>query len=234
MRGSPMKVALVSLHNVSNIEGMLKKLGFEIASKDPDLVIASGGDGSILYSERLFPSTPKLAVKRSRLCRKCECRLDNLEETLLKVRNGLYEVKEEIKLKAVFKDQILTALNEIQIRNKLLTRALRFSLSFNDTVYNDLIGDGVIVATPFGSSAYYSAAGGKPFDEGIGVCLNNPFSHRERSLIISESSKIKVKILRETALLAADNDDERISEMRNGDEVSIEKSEEKARFINIL
>jgi len=229
-----MKAAIISTSDTSKIEGTLKRLGFHVTSKDPDLIIVSGGDGSILYSERVFPSIPKLAIRRTRICRKCECLLDNLEETLLKIRDGLYEIKEEIKLRVLFKDQTLTALNEIQIRNKLLTRALRFSLTFNDHTYNNIIGDGVIIATPFGSSAYYSAAGGKPFEKGIGICLNNPFSSQEKSFIVPEESKIKVKILRETALLAADNDDERIIEMRSGDEVFIEKNDEKARFIYLL
>ncbi|MEM3737251.1 MAG: hypothetical protein QXJ75_04095 [Candidatus Bathyarchaeia archaeon] len=228
-----MKVVIVSLRDVALIRNALTRLGFDVVHKDPDLVIVSGGDGSILYSERLFPSIPKLAFKRTRVCRRCEYPINNLNESLLKLRDGLYEVKEEMKLRAIFKNQVFVALNEIQVRNKLPTRALRFSLAVNDKIYPYLIGDGVIVSTPFGSSGYYHAAGGEPFDQGIGVCLNNPFSTCERSFVVSEDSKVRVKVLRETAFLAADNEDERITEMREGEEVYIEKNE-KARLINLL
>ena len=124
------------------------------------------------------------------------------------------------------------ALNEIQVRAKLPINALRFSISVNGKEYCDLIGDGVIVATPFGSTGYYKSTGGKKFTKGIGLSFNNLHNKRLKSFVSPEKSVIKTKIHRGPGWVVADNY-ERFFELKDGDISIIQKSENTARFIYV-
>ena len=226
-----MRVAIVTKYDKKPIEKILKKFNFRVVNKNPDVVLTYGGDGTILYSERMFPSVPKLIVKyKSSICRKCDYSFKDLERLLEKLSKGEFKILEEMKLEAKFKDKRLIALNEIQIHNKLPTKAIRFSVWVNGKKFENLIGDGVIIATPFGSTAYYSSTGGKPFKKGIGISFNNLFRKRIKSFVVRENSKIKVRIEKGPALLLADNL-EKFIELKEGDEVLVKKAEARAKLI---
>ena len=134
------------------------------------------------------------------------------------------------KLEAKYKDKKLTALNEVQLHTKLPIRAMRFSLSADGKKFENLIGDGVIISTPFGSSAYYSSVGGRKFNKGIGICFNNLHNKKIKSFVVPENSRIMVKIDRDEAWLAADNHEKLIS-LNPSDSVIVKKSNQVAKFI---
>lgn len=228
-----MKVAIVSKLKTKKIERILEKFNFDIVKKKPEIVLCYGGDGTTLYSERIFPGIPKIVIKKpSSSCRKCEYTLDHLKEILKKISSGKYEIVEEDKLVAIVKNKKLIGLNEIQIHNKMPTRAIRFSVRVGNKNFEDLSGDGAIVSTPFGSTAYYSSTGGKPFRKGIGISFNNLHNKKINSLLVTENSKIKIRILRGPAWVVADNY-EKFIEVDKDNKVLIENAKEKARFIYI-
>ncbi|MEM7819096.1 MAG: hypothetical protein QW403_03070 [Candidatus Aenigmatarchaeota archaeon] len=226
-----MKVALVSPLKKERILKALKKFGFEVDEKNPEIVVCYGGDGTILYSERKYPSVPKLVIKyNSKIWRKYEYSSKNLEKILKKISEGKFKIHEEIKVEARFKGKKILGLNEIQVHNKIPTKALKFSLVVNRKKFKGLVGDGVIISTPFGSTAYYSSTGGKPFKKGIGISFNNLFGKKIKSFVVSENSKIKVKIEKGIGLILADNF-EKYFQIKEGEEVLVKKSKENARFI---
>ncbi len=225
-----MKFAIIGPKNNAWIARLLKKHGFKVVKKNPDIVISNGGDGTILFGERLYPSVPKLAIKTSKICRKCDYTPKHLDYLLQRIKQKKYKITEMMKLKASFKGKELVALNEIQVRHKLPTKAVRISLFVNGKAYRDVVGDGVIVATPFGSTAYYKSAGGKAFKKGIGIVFNNVYSDGVKSLVVPEKAKIRVRVERETALLIADNY-ERFIEVKPGGEMRIALVKDKARFL---
>ena len=224
------KVLISSLHDVQKLKRLLEDYGFSVVNKNPDFVLVYGGDGTALYAERLYPSIPKLLIKRTEVCRQCDYTFKSLKAILPKIRAGNFKIRREMKLAAGFKNKKLTALNEIQLHTKLPIRAVRFSLSVNGKEFENLIGDGVIVSTPFGSSAYYSSAGGKVFKKGIGICFNNVHNKRVSSFIVPDNSKIKIKMERDNAWLAVDNYEKLIS-LNPKDVITIKKSNEVANFI---
>ncbi len=226
-----MKVAIVSQNGLSEIN-KIKKLGFKIVKKDPDIVISIGGDGTILISERLYPSIPKLAIKTSKTCRKCQYTPLQLKILLEKVKKGDYNIYEENKLEARFNDTRLLALNEIQLHNKKPTVALRFSIKAGAIKESNVIGDGLIIATPFGSTGYYKSVVGKTFKKGIGVAFNNAHNLNKKGFVVDEKTKINVKILREQGWLIRDND-EIFIDLKPGDTFKVYTSKEKAKFIEI-
>lgn len=224
------KVLISSIHNVSKLKQLLRRYDFMIVNKNPDFVLVYGGDGSVLFSERLYPSIPKLLVKRNEVCRKCDYTFESLKIILPRIRKGKFKIKKEIKLEANFRNKKLIALNEIQLHTKIPIRAVRFSLSVAGKKFENLIGDGVIISTPYGSPAYFSSAGGKEFTKGIGICFNNLHNRKIKSFIIPENSTVKIRIIRDNAWLTVDNYEKLIS-LNPKDVVTIKKSKQTARFI---
>jgi NAD+ kinase len=226
------KVLVVSRQDTSKIKGVLAAEGFKIVEENPDFIICYGGDGTVLFSEREFPEVPKLIIKTSQACRKFDYTPDELKNVLSKIREGKYCLHEKIKLETEAKGKKLVGLNEIQIHPKLPIHAVRLSLSVDGKECEDLIGDGVIVATPFGSTGYYKATGGKRFGKGIGISFNNLHNSNMESFVVPEDSTVKLTVSRGPAWLLADNN-ENLIELLAEDAVTVRKSESTANFIYV-
>jgi NAD+ kinase len=224
------RVLVVSKADPSGVEGALEKEGFKVVEGDPDFVVCFGGDGTVLFGERVFPGVPKLVVKTSRVCRRYSYAPIELYGLLSRVRMGDFLLHDELKLVGETKGVRLVGLNEVQLHIKSPIGAVRFSLSVDGREFEDLIGDGVIVASPFGSSAYYAATGGKQFEEGIGVSFNNLHNRRVESFVVSEDSVVGLTVSRGPAWFLADND-ERFVELNAGDTATVRRAEGVARFI---
>jgi NAD+ kinase len=209
------------------------KNDFKIVDRAPDLIVCYGGDGTILYGERKYPEIPKVTVKRTNICRKCDYTFKRVEEIFSRIRNGKFSVKKEMKLETEHRNKKLIGLNEIQIHNKKPIYAIRFSLLVNRRELENLIGDGAVVATPFGSTGYYKSTGGKQFKKGIGISFNNLHNKKIKSFVVPENSTVKVKVHRGPALIFSDNDEEFI-ELNDKDSITIKKSESIANFICVL
>jgi NAD+ kinase len=224
------RVLVISKADPSGVEGVLERERFEVVERDPDFVVCFGGDGTVLFGERIFPGVPKLIVKTSRVCRRYGYAPHELYSLLSKVREGDFRLHEELKLEAEAGGVRLVGLNEVQLHIKSPISAVRFSLSVDGRIFEGLIGDGVIVASPFGSTGYYAATGGKKFEEGIGVSFNNLHNRRVGSFVVSEDSVVGLTVSRGPAWFLADND-EHFVELNAGDSGSIRKAEGVARFI---
>ena len=66
------KVLIVSQNDTSQVKKILLKKRFSVIERNPDFILCYGGDGTVLFSERKFPEVPKLVVKRSNICKKCD------------------------------------------------------------------------------------------------------------------------------------------------------------------
>lgn len=228
-----MRVAIVSKFRNKKIERILRDYGFKVVRKNPHFILCYGGDGTVLFAEREFPSIPKLIIKTSRKFRRYDYDLKHLRKILYKIKSGDYKINEEIKLKALYKKRKLVALNEIQAHNKLATRALRFSVSVGNKQFKNLVGDGIIISTPFGSTGYYLASGGIPFKKGIGICFNNPHPPmKKKSFVVTDKTKVRITTKEKNGLLIRDND-ENFIELKKDETVLVQKSEDVAKFIEV-
>ncbi len=213
------------------LETILLGEGFHISSDKPDIVFSYGGDGAILVSERLYPGIPKVTIRDSDMGYKCVFDKDDIKTVIGRIKNDDYKISESIKLEAVCGDYKGVALNEVQVHNKRPTRAVRFNVYVDgDMVYDNVVGDGIVVSTSFGSSAYYKSVGGKPFDDGIGIALNNPVD-RKPSLVVPDSSVIEIEMLREVGQVFCDNHCEGMMILAPGKRISIRKHDGVAKFV---
>lgn len=189
-----------------------------------DCCICFGGDGTLLGAEREFPGLPKVPVRD-------RADPDDLrrtaEDLLRRVVAGDASVTRLPMLQARSNGHLLTAMNDVFIRNEIVTSAVRLVVEIDGVVhFGEVVGDGLVVATPFGSSAYYRSITNSVTHVGIGLAFNNstePVNH----LVLAETSKIDVRITRGPALLAADNNPA-IVPLKAGDSVRIEHSEREA------
>jgi len=207
----------------------VEEQGFKYSSEAPDFVITVGGDGTYLEAERQLPGIPKLLVKDSLICYKCHD--EPLDEMLEIIQSGKSRVEEIIKLEVIHPDGKLLAVNDIILRNENPIHAIRFKVSLNGKeVEPNLIGDGVVVATPFGATGYYKSVTRTTFNQGIGVAFNNP-TQEKNPWLIERNSELKIEITRGKGQLAADNNPSIVT-VSEVDSVIIRKASQVGRLVS--
>ena len=206
-----------------------KKAGFLYDEKNPDIVISYGGDGTFLWAERRYPGVPKALFRYSKTCKKCH----NLpiDHALELIKKKKYRIIHHTKIEAKINSTRLLGTNDIVIRNAMPTHAVRFTLSVNGKKINkEIIGDGIVAATPFGSTAYFYSITRKTFKKGIGIAFNNT-TIPHPPIFLPEKAKIKFTVTRGEAFAVADNEP-RMIVLTPGKSITITSSKQKARIIS--
>ncbi len=169
--------------------------------KKEELAVVLGGDGTILKAARLLKSseTPVLGVNFGRVGFLSEIDSRYLFSALEKLKSGRFQIEERMMLEVVFtfngqeaKEKVL---NEIVIGGTARSRLLKFSLLVNGERLKDYQGDGLIISTPTGSTAYSFSAGGpivSPFSDCFLVTPLCPYTLFNRALILSSSEVVEV------------------------------------------
>lgn len=226
------KVAVIG-HARKVVEKELPKFGLKLNKKNPDIVISFGGDGTALYGERVYPGIPRILIKHSKTCNKCK--EHDFSKVLTALIKNKFKVVEEIKVEGIINKnpkKKLIGLNEISIHHKIPTKSIRFRVKVNRKIIADeAIGDGLIVATPYGSTAYFYSISRKKFSKGLGIAFNNT-KKRRKSIVVKGDSLIEVEILRGQGLMTAD-ENERMIPLRMGNKILIRKTKDKARIIEM-
>ena len=195
-------------------KGDLKNLNFieeDHLHSDTDLIITMGGDGTLIGVSRNVKknSPPIFGVNMGHLgfiteFSKVEF-FDQLEETIkgnYKLTTlSLYQVEVFKKNKCTFKG---TFLNDLVVNNNQISRMLTLSVeSEGEHIYN-LSGDGLIISSPIGSTAYSLAAGGPIINPKVNAITLTPIcahSLTHRPLVIQDSSSVTVKAAKPDEML---------------------------------
>lgn len=214
----------------ATLEALVKSAGVECVADAPDVVISYGGDGTLMRAEHAYPGVPKLLLKGSAICKLCSP-LSN-EEVLEKFVAGQYRMEMVEKLEARAKGKILRGINDIIVHNDNPRHAIRYHLFVRDRqVGNEIIGDGIVVATPLGSTGYYRSITDSFFELGIGVAFNNSTEQADH-MVLEDGAVVRMRVVRGPAFVYADNQENAIP-LADGDEVVIEKSSEAAHIIRV-
>lgn len=221
-----MKILLIG-KNSKNIEGLISNFGFEVVSKNPDAIISYGGDGTLLYSERMYPAVPKLPIRDSLVCIKCP--KHNEKDLLQKLLANKLELKEYKKLETKILYQTFLALNDFVIRNAEPIHTIRFTVTpLNDKI---LIGDGIVLSTPFGSSGYFKSITQQTFNSGFGVALNNT-TETTPPIFFKDKDQVTFKLIRGIATLSFDNNPD-IFNIDEGSEITFKLSDKTAKIYEL-
>jgi NAD kinase len=217
-----MKVSVVSQYE-EDIVPVLAQYGIAITDKSPDAVIAYGGDGTFLLSERMYPGLPKLPLRDSRSAPLCPAH--NLGDLVESFVSGKLAKSDLIKIRGSFRNKKITALNDIFIHSYNRNNAIRCRVWIDDELYlKEDANDGIGIATPHGSTAYFSSITNCIFRSGIGLAFSNSRDHSNH-IVVPESSVIRIKVIRGPVVLVYDNANE-MDRLQTGEEITVRKSEE--------
>jgi len=219
-----MKIKLLG-HKCDAIRPLLKQYGFQEVPDSPELVVTYGGDGTLLGSERECPGIPKLPLRDSHTAKLCDDH--DYKVQLQNFLDGQTEREELKKIVVTAHGRNLSAINDIYIHNAEQASALRYQVWIDDDLYADEIaGDAVGLSTVHGSSAYYRSITHSVFQLGLGLAFSNSME-LVNHMVIRETSRVKIRIVRGPAVIVADNSPDRIM-LDEGDEAIMEQSEETA------
>ncbi len=134
----------------------------EFHCREGDLVVAIGGDGTLLRAASvLYPAqVPVLGVHMGSLGFLSSCTAGRLEEALQQVMTGACRVEARARLAASWGDQAQTVLNDVVLLGRERGRMTRMGVWADGDPVAEIAGDGLIVASPTGASAYALACGG--------------------------------------------------------------------------
>ena len=196
-----------------------------------DLLIAIGGDGTILNCSRLYGSkgVPLLGINLGKVGFLSDVAPDEVTTSLIEVIKGKYLVDNRFFLEACLRNakESFLALNEIVIHSGSIAQLIEFEVFVNDSFVYRQKADGMIINTPTGSTAYSLSGGGPivhPEVEAITLLPMFPQSLSSSSLIVKASSKIRV-VLTQTGLtcqVSFDSQDK--INFKGKKEISISKS----------
>ena len=176
----------------------------EIAT-EADLIIAVGGDGTMLHAARLTGNgkVPLLGVNRGRLGFLADISPAEMLENLQQILDGDYTRESRLQLDAKIKasdgsERSAVALNDIVLQRRETGRMLDFETRIADRYVNTHAGDGMIVATPTGSTAYALSCGGpilEPLLDAVVVVPICPHTLSDRPIVIPSRLNIELKML---------------------------------------
>jgi NAD+ kinase len=207
---------------------------------DLDLIVTFGGDGTILRAARMsvLHSTPILSVNLGRFGFLAEAQPDNVTQVIDTVLAGDYWLEERIMLRAeLHRDHAVRdtyeALNDVVVGHSTISRVVRLAALVDGEHVADYVADGLIVATPTGSTAYSLAAGGPILHPRLRDILLTPIApHRalERSLVLPPESAIEIRLSTEyAAVLTIDGQIE--TELKDGDRILVTVSPHRCRLV---
>lgn len=176
----------------------------DIHADEIDLVIVVGGDGSMLSAIRALAGfdIPLLGVNRGRLGFLTDISPEQLENAIGRVLAGEYQSTARFLLEAqVWRGNTIAAngkaANDVVLHPGHSVRMMEFELYVDDQFVYSQRSDGLIMATPTGSTAYALSAGGpilQPHLDAIVLVPMNPHSLNSRPLVIDGSSHIEIRV----------------------------------------
>jgi NAD+ kinase len=197
----------LSLLSASPKNGTNQRLGCAEADLGSvaDLVVVVGGDGSLLgFGRELAAShVPVVGVNRGGLGFLAAISPDQIDIKLNEILQGQYSIEEHFLLEASVhrNEEVIvsqTALNDVVINPGGTTRMMEFDLWLDDEFVYDQRSDGLIVATPTGSTAYALSAGGPIMHPGLDAIVIVPmFPHTltSRPLVVPGNGTLKLRLL---------------------------------------
>ncbi|MCH7954558.1 MAG: NAD(+)/NADH kinase [Candidatus Marinimicrobia bacterium] len=216
----------------------------EYAEKDKisslcDMVLALGGDGTIIRAARVVGNSgvPIAGINLGGLGFLAEVAVEEIYERLQLIQDGEYLVEERMVLKAKLEsapEVSYRALNDIVIERGSSTRMVSISVTVDDKFFNRYSADGIIIATPTGSTAYSLSAGGPiivPPHEAIIVTPLSPHSLSLRAVVIKPDSKIKINIENASGKMLLSIDGQTSVKIKNGQNISVERAKNNIRLV---
>ncbi|MES0372423.1 MAG: NAD(+)/NADH kinase [Mariprofundaceae bacterium] len=219
-------------HVTGRCSGKLIPLGE--MPKQVDLMVVLGGDGTLLAVGRRFigHEAPILGINLGRLGFLTDTPIGSMFDVVEEVLAGNTKTRLHFGLKATSwrGDEQLNcgyAMNDVVLQRNEHPRMIEFEMSVREQFVFRLRADGLVLATPAGSTAYALSAGGPivhPGVDAISVAPICPHTLSNRPIVVPADDQIELKLIESPALAALNLDGQEHMELQAGDRVCIEKA----------
>ncbi len=212
-----------------------------------DLALVLGGDGTLLRAcKKLYKfDIPMLGINFGHLGYLTECNPDTAIDAIEKVVRNEYHLENRLMLEgSVVRNgenvYSFVALNEASFYRSTLLKAFTAELYINGMLTQTVVGDGLIVATPTGSTSYNLSAGGPvltPNSKNIVLTPISPKYFPRSSIVANGEDEIEIKVIVDSIVktgnpaLQIDGDD--AFTLNDGDVVKIKRNEKDAKIIKV-
>lgn len=188
------------------------KSGFKFSPKEKsntrtlvskcDYIISAGGDGTFLSAAKLVGNrgVPIIGVNFGKLGFLAETKAGEIIDFIKDINKGRFVIEERTVLQAVVKGlkRTIYGINEIVINQSGIVKTISIKVSYNKRHVNSYHADGIIAATPTGSTAYSLSAGGPIVYPATSVIILSPMSPHTltaRSVVLPDDGVIEVNVL---------------------------------------
>jgi len=209
-----------------------------------DLMVVLGGDGTMLSAARLVKGrkVPILGVNIGGLGFLTAVSMNELMTVMPKILSGEFYVEERTTLKAsVFRKNSRmgehTVLNDAVITKGALARIIQIRVEVNNEFLETFRADGLILATPTGSTAYSLSAGGPIVTPSLGCIIITPICPHTltiRPLVIPEASIVKVTVIKKDGDVYLTLDGQKGHPLEIGDYMVVRQGKDTVRLIRTL
>ncbi len=221
--------------------GMIDVMGmdFESICKKCDILVTLGGDGTLISSvRRSFEyDIPVLGIHAGNLGFLADLSLDELDGFVKNIVKQNYRIEQRAILQATIEtdedDLIIYAFNDIVLTRPSISNMIHVETLVNSQSFNTYYGDGVIVSTPTGSTAYNLSAGGPvlfPLTNVFALTPISPHSLSQRPVVLPGEFPIEMKTPEEKALIIIDGQD--MHELVKGKSIHIKLSSKKVQLVH--
>jgi NAD+ kinase len=213
--------------------------------KNCDFAVVFGGDGSIISAARNLSKTsvPMIGVNLGKLGFLAEFSISELEEYFSEIINGKTTIEKRMMLRCKVYDSSnksrqkfnSAAINDVFITSGQLHRMIELKMAVDGQPIAACVGDGLIISTPTGSTAYNLSAGGPILDSSMQAMVITPICPHSlsfRPIVISADSRVEVFCVRlsEGTTISIDGQDSLVLSV--GDIIRLDKSKSDFLVVN--
>ncbi len=229
-------------HAVASLRTELLPVERETFERESSLVVVLGGDGTLIHAASLLPTrvVPVLGINLGRIGFLSEVARDELAEVLPRALAGELAYSDRLRFDARVvsgreEKLSLRILNDAVVAQFALARLARYRVSLDDELITFLRGDGVIISTPTGSTAYSMAAGGPIVMPGVAAMTVTPIcphSLTQRPLVLPVGRTLQVALESEDSVFVT-LDGQLGQEFRPGDILEVSAAKVPLRLLQV-
>lgn len=218
-----------------DLASKLGKKGRALEDADVDCVIAIGGDGTVLRALQRN-TAPVLGINSGSLGFLVEVAIGDVKQALARVAKKEFTIEERLKLRVeVDGKRLYDCTNEAVVHTAAVAKIRHFEVRVDDVQALDIRADGVILATPTGSTSYAMSTGGPIVDprvEALVITAIAPFKPSARPLVVPAKSKVSIQLKKPRECLLVLDGQLEVS-LKGYESLKFTASEKRARFVRL-
>ncbi|OCL88704.1 putative inorganic polyphosphate/ATP-NAD kinase [Aliarcobacter thereius] len=208
---------------------------FDDLCKEADFLISVGGDGTLLGVARkaFLYDLPVLGINLGTLGFLTDLNIDDLEDFIKDLLTKDYKISPRMIIEGKIENKNFIAFNDIVISRKNLSSMLEISAKIDKKPFNKYFGDGLIVCTPSGSTAYNLSVGGPivyPLTNAFIITPIAPHSLTQRPIVVPADFEIEFKVPFDEATIIVDGQE--FYELKKGEYISIKIAKKQAKMLH--